>query len=62
MTVSIGDGDNDGADGGAEGDDIQGDVERLRGGSADDTLTGNANANVLIGQGGDDTLAGGARQ
>ena len=58
VTASIGAG-PDGADGGSEGDDIQGDVERIRGGSAGDTLTGDANANVLIGQAGQDTLVGG---
>jgi len=58
VTLTIGDGPNDGAAG--EGDDIQADVERLRGGSAADTLTGDAGANVLIGHGGDDTLTGGS--
>ena len=57
VTLTIGDGPNDGAAG--EGDEIQGDVERLRGGSAADVLTGDANANILIGHGGNDTLTGG---
>ena len=34
---------------GSEGDDVQGDVERLRGGSGADELTGDGNANVIHG-------------
>ena len=56
MTVSIGDGANDGEIG--ELDDVQADVERLRGGSADDTLTGNSAANVIYGGAGDDQIEG----
>ena len=58
VTVSIGDGANDGETG--EGDDVQADVERLRGGSADDTLTGNAVANVIYGAAGNDLIDGNA--
>ena len=58
VSVSIGDGANDGESG--EHDDVQGDVERLRGGSANDTLTGDSGANLLYGGAGDDTITGGA--
>lgn len=47
---------NDGADG--EGDRIASDVEDLRGGAGDDTLTGNDKPNVLDGGGGNDSLDG----
>ena len=40
----------------AEADNVRPDVERLVGGSADDTLVGNAGANVLDGGDGDDSL------
>jgi Ca2+-binding RTX toxin-like protein len=50
---------NDGANAGAEADNVQRDVERLRGGAGADTLTGSASANVLSGGEGDDTLRGG---
>ncbi len=59
VEASIGDGANDGAPGG-EGDDVLGDVERLRGGAGNDTLIGDANRNRLIGGPGDDELVGGA--
>ena len=58
LTVSIGDGANDGEAG--ELDDVQGDVERLRGGSGADTLTGNSAANVIYGGAGDDQIDGNA--
>ena len=54
VEVSIGDGTNDGEFG--ELDDGEGDVERLRGGSASDTLTGDEVANVLYGGAGDDEI------
>ena len=58
VTVTIGAGAaDDGAAG--EGDDVQGDVERIRGGSAGDTLTGDANDNRLFGGPGADTITGG---
>jgi hypothetical protein len=57
VTVSIGDGANDGAPG--EHDDVQADVEDVTGGAAADTLTGDDADNVLVGGGGDDTLTGG---
>jgi Ca2+-binding RTX toxin-like protein len=43
---------------GAEGDNLQSDVEQVIGGSADDTLTGSAGANLLLGGSGNDTLSG----
>ena len=58
MTVSIGDGANDGATG--EGDDVHADVERLRGGSAADILSGDAIANVIYGAAGNDQIDGNA--
>ena len=47
---------NDGANG--EGDRIASDVEDLRGGAGDDTLTGNDQPNTLDGGGGDDSIDG----
>jgi Ca2+-binding RTX toxin-like protein len=60
VTASIGDGANDGT--GAEGDDVQGDVERLRGGLQGDNLTGNEAANQIFGFMGNDVITGGAGQ
>lgn len=57
LTLSIGNGANDGAAG--EGDEIQADVERLRGGAGDDVLMGDSVANKLVGGAGDDALDGG---
>ena len=61
IVASIGDGAEDGAvDGGrSEGDDVQGDVEKLSGGAGDDVLTGDDGPNALDGLGGDDALDGG---
>lgn len=56
LTVSLDGAANDGA--ASEGDDVEADVERVDGGNANDTLTGNADANELNGNGGDDTLSG----
>ncbi|HEX8911357.1 MAG TPA: right-handed parallel beta-helix repeat-containing protein [Humisphaera sp.] len=42
-----------------EKDNARGDVENVLGGSGNDTLTGSAAANVLLGNGGNDTLRGG---
>jgi Ca2+-binding RTX toxin-like protein len=48
-------------DGGAgEGDNVEPDVEDVTGGSAADTLVGNASDNELVGGAGDDTISGGA--
>ncbi len=60
VTVTIGDGANDGDVGGIDGsgDDVMADIENLRGGSGDDRLTGNAVANELEGFAGDDVLRG----
>src|SRR4051812_17378049 len=56
LSLSIGDGANDGAPG--EADDIHGDVEALAGGRGDDVLTGTAGPNRLIAYGGHDVLHG----
>jgi hypothetical protein len=58
LTLTIGDGPNDGAAG--ENDDIREDVEALAGGSGNDVLTGTAGPNRLIAYGGQDVLRGGA--
>jgi len=58
LTLSIGDGANDGAAG--ENDDIRDDIEALAGGSANDVLIGTPGANRLIAYGGQDVLRGGA--
>lgn len=58
LTLSIGDGANDGAAG--ENDDIRDDVEALAGGSRNDVLIGTAGANRLIAYAGQDVLRGGA--
>jgi Ca2+-binding RTX toxin-like protein len=58
VNVTIGAGNrDDGAPG--EGDDVQGDVENVVGGSGNDTLIGNAANNSLYGNGGSDFLEGG---
>jgi RTX calcium-binding nonapeptide repeat (4 copies) len=56
LLLTIGDGTDDGAAG--EGDDIREDVESLTGGSGDDVLIGDADANRLIAYGGKDLLRG----
>jgi len=56
LRLSIGDGPNDGAAG--EGDDIRADVEWLMGGSGDDLMVGDENANRLEGGRGQDVLRG----
>jgi glucose/arabinose dehydrogenase len=58
ITVTIGTGADDGAAGDA--DDVQIDVERVKGGSADDHLIAGSRAAKLIGFAGADTLRGGA--
>jgi Ca2+-binding RTX toxin-like protein len=57
VTVTIGEGPGDGE--AHEGDDIHADVERVTGGSGDDTLTGDGAANRLSGSAGNDRLSGG---
>ena len=49
---------NDGRAG--EGDNVTGDVEGIRGGSGNDVISGDAGANQLYGDAGDDELRGGA--
>jgi Ca2+-binding RTX toxin-like protein len=48
-----------GGSSGTDGDDIQPTIDNLLGGDADDTLTGDGDANLLRGFDGNDTLAGG---
>jgi Ca2+-binding RTX toxin-like protein len=57
VSLTLDNADNDGAAG--EGDGIWADVENLRGGSAADTLAGNALNNVLDGGLGADVMSGG---
>jgi hemolysin type calcium-binding protein len=57
LTLSIGDGANDGAAG--ENDDIRADIEALAGGTKNDILIGTAGPNRLIAYGGQDVLRGG---
>jgi Ca2+-binding RTX toxin-like protein len=59
VTVTIGDGANDGGAVDGAGDDVQASVENLMGGAGDDTVTATAAANDLVGGGGNDTLRGG---
>ncbi|MBX3210396.1 MAG: hypothetical protein KF850_00025 [Labilithrix sp.] len=49
---------NDGEAG--ENDNVRGDIENIKGGSGDDTITGNALSNVITGGPGNDVLSGGA--
>ena len=56
LTLTIGDGANDGAAG--EGDDIRGDVEEVGGGDGADLIVGNDEPNGLAGGPGRDTLRG----
>src|SRR5689334_13112494 len=51
---------DDVADDAGEGDNVRRDVERVTGGSGDDTLTGSAAADRLDGGPGDDALLGGS--
>jgi Ca2+-binding RTX toxin-like protein len=58
VTVTINNTANDGGSGGAEGDNVRTDVENLRGGPNNDTLTGSTLDNVIEGRAGDDTIMG----
>ena len=58
VTVTVGAAGADDGEAG-EGDDVQGDVEVVRGGSAGDSLSGGDGANRLNGRGGADVLDGG---
>ncbi len=49
---------NDGETG--EADNVKADIENVKGGAGDDTITGNALSNVITGGPGNDTLNGGA--
>jgi Ca2+-binding RTX toxin-like protein len=57
VTVTIGDGANDGETG--EGDDVQTNVEDVTGGAGPDHLAGDFGANLLVGGPGDDEILGG---
>lgn len=56
VTVTIGAGANDGVSG--EGDDVQADVEQVRGSRGDDRLFGSPSRDALFGGGGDDVITG----
>jgi Ca2+-binding RTX toxin-like protein len=58
VTVTINNVANDGQSGGAEGDNVRTDIEYLRGGPNDDTLTGSTGDNQIEGLAGDDTIMG----
>ncbi len=58
VEVTVGTGADDGA--GDEADDVQVDVERVRGGTGDDELTAGPSRSRLVGGGGADVLVGGA--
>jgi Ca2+-binding RTX toxin-like protein len=58
VTITINNIANDGQGGGAEGDNVRTDIENLRGGSNDDTLTGSTVDNQILGQEGNDTIMG----
>jgi Ca2+-binding RTX toxin-like protein len=60
VTVDIDGVADDGEAGGAEGDNVQTDVENLIGGDNSDSLTGDGDANTIAGRNGSDTLVGGA--
>ena len=60
VTVTVGDGPNDGIFGGVDGADVTGDVESVIGTNFDDTITAAAATGThLIGGAGNDTLTGG---
>jgi Ca2+-binding RTX toxin-like protein len=57
VSVTLDETANDGAVG--EGDNVRADVERVAGGSGDDTFIGDIGPNWFVGNGGGDTLVGG---
>lgn len=59
VTVTLDGTGNDGDGATTENDDVEVDVENVKGGTAGDTLTGSSSANVLSGGAGADTLTGG---
>ncbi len=59
VTVTLDGTGNDGDTAGSEADDVEVDVENVKGGTAADSLTGSSSANVLSGGAGGDTLVGG---
>ncbi len=58
VTVTLDDASNDGRGG---NDNVRSDVENVIGGTGDDTITGDVDANFLDGGDGDDTLNGAGR-
>src|SRR4051794_33692603 len=58
VSVSIDDVANDGANLGAEGDNVHSDIEVVLGGASDDTLVGSANGDTLAGLDGKDNIQG----
>jgi Ca2+-binding RTX toxin-like protein len=58
VTVTINNVANDGGGNGAEGDNVRTDVEILRGGPNNDTLTGSTTDNQIFGLAGNDTIMG----
>jgi Ca2+-binding RTX toxin-like protein len=60
LTVTMDGGSNDGAAGGAEGDDVRPNVENFLGGVGNDSVKGNDSNNDMRGGAGDDTLIGNA--
>ena len=60
VRLSVGDGANDGRNGGAEGDDVRAGFERLQGSNFGDVLRGGPAGETINGSGGDDDIDGGA--
>jgi Ca2+-binding RTX toxin-like protein len=58
LSVNLDDIANDGAVAPPEGDNVHSDIEKVEGGSGDDTLTGNSSNNILYGYFGADTISG----
>src|SRR5438105_12693305 len=59
LTITLDDNPNDGANGGAEGDNVHSDVERVVGGSGNDLIVGSDADNSISAGAGDDTVLGG---
>lgn len=58
LTITVGNGANDGNTGGAEGDDVRASTENVTGGTGADRIVGSSVANRLDGAAGNDTLIG----
>src|SRR5258706_9495053 len=59
LNISLDDAPNDGANGGAEGDNVRSNVERVVGGSGNDLIVGSDADNSISAGAGDDTVLGG---